>query len=377
MNKRCVVESRRKVKGEMIPAYLLVDSLADRGLPNAQMGNAREIIRRLDPSRFHVSVFHSAEPDEQIAKRPNTQLIKLPARRRTVRILSQFLTGRHDILFYVKSSPASKWYMRLRRKWKDRRIAIGTVESQSNIRDEPTIAPQAAKLWEETVLRCDYLFSNSQAVRQSLTREYGLCSGIVPTGVDTRFFMPTGEWVPRRRPRVLFVGSLRPFKQPHMVVEAAARFPEADFILAGEGPMAEVLKKRARRDHLSNVSFAGLLNAEGLRSEYQRADIFLFPSAWEGSPKVILEAAACALPVIARKDYEPETICDGQTGYLVGSDEELFVRIADLLGNPGLRRQFGEAGRRLAEKFDWDPITRRWEEIFLRLLAHKGEVSAA
>lgn len=189
--------------------------------------------------------------------------------------------------------------------------------------------------------------------------------------------MPTGEWVPRRRPRVLFVGSLRPFKQPHMVVEAAARFPEADFILAGEGPMAEVLKKRARRDHLSNVSFAGLLNAEGLRSEYQRADIFLFPSAWEGSPKVILEAAACALPVIARKDYEPETICDGQTGYLVGSDEELFVRIADLLGNPGLRRQFGEAGRRLAEKFDWDPITRRWEEIFLRLLAHKGEVSAA
>ena len=361
----------------MIPVRILVDSLADRGLPNAQMGNAREIIRRLDPTRFHVSVFHSAEPDELIAKRPNTQLIKLPRRRRTARIFPQFLLGQHEILFYVKSSPASKWYLRWRQKWKDSRLTIGTIESQSNVCDEPTIAPEAIRLWEETVLRCDHLFSNSRAVRHSLSQEYGLSSEIVPTGVDTRFFTPAEAHADHTRPRVLFVGALRPFKQPQIVLEAATRFPDSDFVLVGEGPMAKALNERVQRDHLTNVRLAGLLNAEELRSEYQQADIFLFPSLWEGSPKVILEAAASALPVIARKNYEPETVLDGETGFLVGSDEELFARLGELLRNPGLRRKFGETGRRHIKQFDWDPIARRWEEIFLSLLAQRSGGNAA
>ncbi len=72
---------------------ILVDSLADAGLTNAQMTNAREIIRRLDPARFHVSVFHVDQPDFWIAERPNTTLIQLPRRRQTVRILREFLLG--------------------------------------------------------------------------------------------------------------------------------------------------------------------------------------------------------------------------------------------------------------------------------------------
>src|SRR5207245_10321434 len=72
-----------------------------------------------------------------ITNRPNTRLIQLPPRRQTVRIFKEFVLGRHDILFYLKSSPASKWYLRLRRKWGDTRITIGTVESQSDLRNQP------------------------------------------------------------------------------------------------------------------------------------------------------------------------------------------------------------------------------------------------
>ena len=50
-------ETRLLVRSRMTPVRILVDSLADQGLTNAQMTNAREIIRRLDPDRFHVSVF--------------------------------------------------------------------------------------------------------------------------------------------------------------------------------------------------------------------------------------------------------------------------------------------------------------------------------
>jgi glycosyltransferase involved in cell wall biosynthesis len=361
----------------MTPVRILVDSLADQGLTNAQMTNAREIIRRLDPVRFHVSVFCEGVPDRSIEQRPNTRLVPLPQRRRTVRILREFLLGRHDILFYVKSSPASKLYLKWRRGWNDQRITVGTIESQSDVRNEPTITPAAVHLWERTVLRCDYLFSNSQSVKQSLQREYNLPSEIVPTGVDTSFFTPAWNRPANPRPRVLFVGSLRPFKQPQLLLNGAERFPGADFVLVGEGLMAEELKARIEREQLKNVTLTGLLGAEQLREQYQKADIFLFPSAWEGSPKVLLEAAACGLPVIARRDYQPETVVHGGTGYLVGTDDELFARVQELLSHPDQRRKLGEAGCKHSERFDWDPITRRWEEVFLDLMSRKTAARAA
>src|SRR5512140_2876402 len=110
----------------MTPIRILIDSFADEGLLNAQMGNAREIIYRLDPDQFHVTTFVVGQPDARIASRKNTRLIQLPRRRQTVRILSEFLLGAHDVLFYVKASPASKWYLSLRKKWQDRRCTIGT-----------------------------------------------------------------------------------------------------------------------------------------------------------------------------------------------------------------------------------------------------------
>ena len=361
----------------MTPVRILVDSLADQGLTNAQMTNAREIIRRLDPGRFHVSVFCGGRPDCAVEQRPNTRLVRLPQRRRTVRIFREFVLGRHDILFYVKSSPASRLYMGLRRRWRDSRITVGTVESQSDLRNEPTIAPEAVDLWERTVLRCDYLFSNAGSVKRSLQREYNLPSEIVPTGVDTGFFTPAWDRPANYRPRVLFVGSLRPFKQPQLLLEAAARFPGADFVLVGEGLMADDLKRQTDRGLLRNVRLAGLLGAEELKRQYQQADIFLFPSTWEGSPKVLLEAAACGLPVMARNNYQPETVVDGETGYLVGSDDELFGRLGELLASPDQRRKFGEAGRKHSQKFDWDPIARRWEEVFLELMSRKTAARAA
>jgi glycosyltransferase involved in cell wall biosynthesis len=356
----------------MSPVRILVDSLADEGLPNAQMTNAREIVRRMDPERFYVSIFNVNRPDQLVVTRPNTRLIPLPQRRQTVRIFQEFVSGNHQILFYVKASPASKWYLRLRRYKKDNRVVIGTLESQSDLRNEPTIAPEAVRLWENTVLRCDYLFSNSAAVRRSLQSEYGLSSEIVPTGVDTKFFTPRWERTPNARPRVLFVGSLRPFKQPQILLEAAARFPQADFVLAGDGIMAQELRARIQHERLGNVTLLGAVGAQEVRQQCQQADVFLFPSLWEGLPKVILEAAACGLPVIARNNYQPETVVDTETGYLVASDAELFAQLEKLLSNPILRRTLGEAGRKHSERFDWGVITRQWEEIFERLVSRKA-----
>jgi glycosyltransferase involved in cell wall biosynthesis len=361
----------------MTPCRILVDSFADAGLTNAQMANAREIVCRLDPSLFHVSMFHVDQVDECISRRPNTILIKLGQRRQTVGILREFVTGDHHILFYLKASPASKWYLRLRDVHDDSKITLGTIESRADLRREATIPGETVRLWEQTVLRCDRLFSNSRAVKKSLEKEYGLPSEVIPTGVDTKFFVPPEARVPPIRPRILFVGSLRPFKQPQLMLDAARRYPYADFILTGDGTMAEQLHARVAAGRLQNVKLTGPLTPVQVRQQYQNADIFLFPSQWEGSPKVILEAAACGLPVIARNAYEPETVIDGVTGFTVGSDHELFLRLEQLLSSSALRQQLGAAGRRHSERFDWGIVARQWEDVFLCLTERRARGYAA
>jgi glycosyltransferase involved in cell wall biosynthesis len=176
--------------------------------------------------------------------------------------------------------------------------------------------------------------------------------------------------------RVLFVGALRPFKGPQLLLRAAAQFPGSDFVIVGDGEMAAELEGRARDEGLVNLEFARGLKPFALREQYRRADIFLFPSRWEGSPKVILEASACGLPVIARSDYQPETVVDGRTGYLGANDQELLDRLGDLIASPERRGEMGRLSRAHSERFDWDGITHRWEAIFERL-AHRSGVKSA
>jgi glycosyltransferase involved in cell wall biosynthesis len=354
----------------MKPIRILVDSFADEDSLNAQMTNAREIMSRLDANRFHVSTFVVGKPDARLAQRGSTRLIQLPQRRQTLGILYEFVRGKYDLLFYLKPSPAARIYLKLRPKWFDKRIVVGMVESQCDLRNEPTVQAEQVLIWEQTVLRCDRLFSNSASVKASLEKEYGLASEVVPTGVDTKFYCPA-ERAENARVRVLFVGALRPFKGPHLLLRAAGRFPASDFVIVGDGMMASDLQAQAQTEKLTNVQFAGSLKPAALREQYWQADLFLFPSRWEGSPKVILEAAACGLPVIARNDYRPETVVDGQTGYLGSSEDELLERLGELVASSDLRRKMGRASRLHSERFDWDGITRRWEDVFEGLAGHR------
>jgi glycosyltransferase involved in cell wall biosynthesis len=347
---------------------ILVDSFADEAFTNAQMINAREIVSRLDSDRFSVTMFVRGNPAPQILARPNTRLIQLPWRLQTIPLLAQFVFGRQDILFYLKASPASRWYLKIRSIQPRHCTIVGTIESQMDWRDE-TISPEAIRLFEETILRCDFLFSNSAMVQRSLEANYRLHSEVIPTGVDNEFFSPDWNRAPNPRPRVLFVGALRVFKGPQVVLNAAQRFPHADFSLVGDGVMGQELRERAKA--LANVTMRGTLGRAAIREEFRRADIFLFPSRWEGSPRVLMEAAASGLPVIARKDYEPESVIDGATGFLVSNDDQMITRLAQLLADSDLRRSMGRAGHAHVARFSWDVITREWERIFTRLAASK------
>ena len=177
---------------------------------------------------------------------------------------------------------------------------------------------------------------------------YGLESDVVPTGVDTSYFFPLNSRAPNSRPVVLFVGSLRPFKGPHVVLDAATQFPEADFRIVGEGVIGEELRTRARREGIRNISFLGALSTSQTKQQYQSADIFLFPSRWEGSPKVLLEAAACGRPLIV-SDVPGcrHFVRHGREGLVVppGDVAAMAAALSRLAGDVDLRRDLGLAAR--------------------------------
>ena len=84
---------------------------------------------------------------------------------------------------------------------------------------------------------------------------------------------------------------------------------------------------------------------------------------------MLMEAAASGLPVLARKDYEPESVMDGATGFLASDDHEMMLALGRLLADGDLRRRLGKSGRSHIAHFSWDVITRQWEAIFSRLAA--------
>jgi glycosyltransferase involved in cell wall biosynthesis len=106
-----------------------------------------------------------------------------------------------------------------------------------------------------------------------------------------------------------------------------------------------------------------------VRAVWRRAAIAVLPSTYgEGVPKALLEAAACARPIIA-SDVPGcrEVVRPGETGLLVPPRdvEGLADAIAALAGDPMLCKAMGRAGRELVERdFDEDIVARETLAVY-------------
>lgn len=149
---------------------------------------------------------------------------------------------------------------------------------------------------------------------------------------------------------VAFAGRLSPEKGINVLLGAAGKVSTAQVHLAGSGPDEESLKSIASE----NVTFRGRIAVDEMSDFYRKAKFLVLPSiCFEMCPLTILEAMSHGLPVIAsRIGGLGELVDDGETGYLFepGNDEELAYKMACLWESPELCRQFGEAGRRKAER---------------------------
>lgn len=161
-------------------------------------------------------------------------------------------------------------------------------------------------------------------------------------------------------PCAVYVGVLERYKAPDVLIEAwsivHSHRPDAHLSILGEGPMREVLERRAQELGIDgSISFEGRVPRPSVSSYLDRSRFLILPSRSEGLGLVIIEAMSRARPVVATDvGGISELVKDGITGILVTPDDvdALSAGILRILNNPNLAGRLGAAGRREAERRD-------------------------
>jgi glycosyltransferase involved in cell wall biosynthesis len=338
---------------------LLAGYHVDPQYSNAQHVNEREILCRLDPERFHVTAFYDHTPDPRLRERPNTRLLRLPPRLKTLACAPRYFSPQFDRIFYVAPEPVSFAYLKSRKR---NNRTIATIEGHrwhpANAAVPPLVRRFADAQWQHS----QYLISLTPELADHVFRHTGRRSTVIPIGVDTQRFRPT-EAASSPTPGVLFLASLKPRKRPEVVLDAAARFPDAHFRIAGEGELRQSLADQIAWRRLRNVELLGPVAHSDTPRLFDEADVLFLPSLEEGLPKVTLEASASGIPsVIFGRDYDTPSVLDEKTGLVAKTDEDLLAGLERLLSDDRLRAALGASARDHALTYDWDLVAQKWGE---------------
>ncbi|QDS88325.1 2-deoxystreptamine glucosyltransferase [Rosistilla ulvae] len=161
---------------------------------------------------------------------------------------------------------------------------------------------------------------------------------------------------PESRLLVGAVGRLSPEKGFHLLIDAVAQQIRAGIdvglSIVGEGPARGELEQQIADLELGDrIHLAGFVADPAMH--YQAMDIYALSSLREGLPNVLLEAMAYEVPVVSTRVAGVPRLIDGQTnGRLVdcGDREKLSAAIGELLCQPELRLQLGQAARATVEQ---------------------------
>jgi glycosyltransferase involved in cell wall biosynthesis len=226
--------------------------------------------------------------------------------------------------------------------------------------------------------RADLIITISEFSKKEIMELYGVKPEkikVVYLGFDERRFSLVHEndktvleKYKITQPYLLYVGRLEKKKNIAGMVLAFAlakeKFPELKLVLAGSsGNQFEEIKKIISDHKLRNeVIITGYLAEADLPSLYSQAEIFLFPTLYEGFGLPILEAMASGVPVIT-SNFAPHTEVGGGAAYYADpySPQALSDAIIKVLADPQLKQSLIEKGLARAKEFSWRQTA---EEIY-------------
>ena len=181
--------------------------------------------------------------------------------------------------------------------------------------------------------------------------------------------------IPVGAPVVGTVANLKPHKGLSYLLRAASivrdSFPNARFVIVGQGPLERELKSVAHNLDLDDaVIFTGFREDVGrIASAF---DLFVLSSLHEGLSIALIEAMSLGKPaVVTSVGGLTEVVRDGQDGFIVPSADPpaLARQIVALLGDPLLRESFSIEARKRAELFQIESAIARIEGVYEELLA--------
>jgi glycosyltransferase involved in cell wall biosynthesis len=189
---------------------------------------------------------------------------------------------------------------------------------------------------------------------------------LIPNGVDCDRFQPGSAQrqefgLPNDHFVVLMVSALVPNKRVEAGIEAVSRIPGAHLVVAGDGPLRQVVDTLAARllpDRFTRL----VVRPEQMPNLYRSADVFLHLCKDESFGNVFLEAMACGLPIVGHDSSRVRWIV-GNDEFLVGNDEPAAItRQIEVARDTGHSKRPQRIAK--AAAFSWTRIV----EMYLKFL---------
>ncbi len=211
---------------------------------------------------------------------------------------------------------------------------------------------------------------------------------VISNGVDLRRFHPDPPIADERlsvaerhgldpaRPIIIHVGRVDREKNVDDVVRAAAiamASTDAQLLVVGDGNRLKDVEELARELGIGRSSrFIGFIEPDGeLPALYRAGSVFAIASELESEGIVVLEAAACGVPIVAvRATSMPELVEEPGCGYLVppGDVHAMADRIVQVLRDPAAQRVLGLAGVAMAQAHSLDLTLEKHEHLYRSVL---------
>lgn len=208
---------------------------------------------------------------------------------------------------------------------------------------------------------------------------------LTPIGVDTCLFAPNPKAADGRS---ITIGTVKTLDDIYGIDILLKAFVEARHLLrsknpgiadkmklfiAGGGPHRARLQRLAVRLHIDDVTcFAGQIANTKVSECLNQMDIFVAMSRLESFGVAVIEASACALPVVVSNvGGLKEVVLDGVTGYIVESENVhgAASRIVDLILNPDKGRKMGKAGRLFVQqRYEWQHCMSLMNDVYEKTL---------
>jgi alpha-1,6-mannosyltransferase len=181
---------------------------------------------------------------------------------------------------------------------------------------------------------------------------------------------------------LLYSGRVSPEKNVHLLSDVMAMLQagsEADYrlVIAGDGPLAESLKRRLTAVASGRFAFMGhVADREDLARLYASCDLFVHPNPREPFGIAPLEAMASGLALVAPHSGGITSYADESCAWLVPPDTDSFVRAINGAADPELRRKKAAAARQVAQEYDWPIVAARLFGWFDRLVELQSQSAA-